>query len=64
MKPMKTKLMGAFVGVHGLMISAAMAHEGPPGHTHGEEWPFGPLMLGLGVIVAVAVLRKMRSTAG
>ena len=56
--------MGAFVGVHGLMISAAMAHEGPPGHTHGEEWPFGPLMLGLGVIIAVAVLRKMRSTAG
>jgi len=28
----------------------ASAHPGPPGHTHGDEWPFGAA-----VIIALAV---------
>ncbi|MGE9266890.1 MAG: hypothetical protein ACQKBY_02240 [Verrucomicrobiales bacterium] len=56
-KKMNSKVMTVFVGLLG--ISQALAHPGPPGHSHGENgevWPFGdfewaPLVI-TGLIVA------------
>ncbi|MBK1833844.1 hypothetical protein [Roseibacillus ishigakijimensis] len=28
------------------LITVASAHPGPPGHTHGDDWPFAPIAVG------------------
>ena len=44
-----------------MFVATASAHPGPPGHTHGDEWPFGFLLAGLGVIVVLGLLKKGRA---
>ena len=39
------------------VISNAMAHPGPPGHTHDDDWPF-KLIAVLAVMLLVAYVLK------
>lgn len=34
-------MIGATLAMSGLLTAVANAHPGPPGHTHGDDWPFG-----------------------
>lgn len=45
---LKSKTVGVVVGANAALLQLAAAHPGPPGHTHGDDWPFG--------VVAVVVL--------
>ncbi|NNC87836.1 MAG: hypothetical protein HKN82_05175 [Akkermansiaceae bacterium] len=52
---MKRNILTVAMTVHGVLVTSAMAHPGPPGHTHDDEWPFGPLALvALAILVAAA----------
>ena len=50
-----------FLMMQAMFVATASAHPGPPGHTHGDEWPFGFLLAGLGVIVVLGLLKKGRA---
>jgi hypothetical protein len=43
MNSMKRNILMAMATVQGFLVTSAMAHPGPPGHTHSDDWPFGPL---------------------
>ena len=45
---MTTKTTGSIFAISASLIGAASAHPGAPGHTHGDDWPFG--------VVAVAII--------
>ena len=45
---LKTKTTGWAIATSASLIGAASAHPGAPGHTHGDDWPFG--------IVAMVIL--------
>lgn len=45
----KLKTAGWVVGVNAAFLQLAAAHPGPPGHTHGDDWPFGVV-----AVVAIA----------
>ena len=55
---MKTKITTTILGVHGALLATAAAHPGPPGHVHGDEWPFGAMVaivvgaLTVGIVVS------------
>ena len=57
--------MGRVIALQGMLAATAMAHEGPPGHTHGDEWPFGPLLVVVlvGGGILCGVIQKMRRGA-
>lgn len=57
--------MGRVIALQGILAATGMAHEGPPGHTHGDEWPFGPLMVAVlvGGGILYGVIQKMRRSA-
>lgn len=40
---MTLKKLRIFAGVSIALIANLAAHPGPPGHTHGDEWPFAVL---------------------
>lgn len=50
---MKKKLSAAswIVATNVALVQIASAHPGPPGHTHGDDWPFGVL-----AVIACATL--------
>ena len=44
----KMRSAGLVLGVNAALVQLVTAHPGAPGHTHGDDWPFG--------FVAIAVL--------
>ena len=37
----RTTTAGWITAINASLIGVASAHPGAPGHTHGDEWPFG-----------------------
>lgn len=63
MKMIKAKLAGTVIAVQSVLLGSVMAHPGPPGHTHGDEWPFGMIALGvaaLGLVIATGIVRQKK----
>lgn len=50
----KLKSAGLVLGVNAALLQLAAAHPGAPGHTHGDDWPFG--FVAVAVIAAAAGL--------
>ena len=59
MKMIKAKLAGTVIAVQSVLLGSAMAHPGPPGHTHGDEWPFGMIAFGVATLGLVIVTRSV-----
>ena len=57
---MKTKIISTVIGIQGALLATAAAHPGPPGHVHGDEWPFGAMVTSVVAVLVVGVaLRKV-----
>ncbi len=53
MKINKRKVAAGIVAFNGAMITVASAHPGPIGHTHDDEWPFGPIAFGAALLIGI-----------
>jgi len=57
MKNLGFKILAFFA----VLASQVMGHPGPPGHTHGDDWPFGAAIL-IAVLVGAAFFTLRKSS--